>query len=122
MLDSRAYSSGWGTAQRHTAKETLPREDESLGYVWEGPNPSCWAGSPGVVTGLSQEVNDERQRQRKRRLLAFCLQLMLFFVTSENWFSVLEGQFPRLTSGEGAGLPLLTEGFEEVCQGICQTA
>lgn len=75
------------------------------------------------MTGLSQEANDERQHQRKRRLFAFCLQLVLFrFVTSENWFVVLEGQFPCLKSGEGAGLLLLREGFEDVCQGIYQTA
>lgn len=71
LLDSREHRGGWGngeveTAQRHTAKETLPGEGESIGFVWEGPNPSCWAGSPGVMTGLSQEGNDERQRQRKR--------------------------------------------------------
>lgn len=83
MLDSREQRGGWGygevgTAQRHTAKETLPPEDESLVFVWEGPSPSCWAGSPGIMTGLSQEVNDKRQRQRKRHLFAFCLQLVLF--------------------------------------------
>lgn len=31
-------------------------EDESMGFVWEGPSPSCWSGFPGVLTGLSQEV------------------------------------------------------------------
>lgn len=56
-------------------------------------------------------------------LFAFCLQQLLFrFVMSENWLVVLEGQFPCVKGGEGACLPLLTEGFEDVCQGICQTA
>lgn len=74
LLESRGHRGGWGyeeveTAQRHTAKETLLGEDESIGFVWEGPNPSCWAGSPGVMTGLSQEANDKRQLQRKRRFV-----------------------------------------------------
>lgn len=99
LLDSREHGGGWeygevGTAQRHTAKETLPGEDDSIGFVWEGPSPSCWIGSPGVMTGLSQEVNDERQRQRKTHLFAFCLQQLLFrFVTTESWFVVLKGRF-----------------------------